>query len=163
MLTFKEQAEVCRIGLIIELLTQQEVVRWADNIIGTDDHPDYAVVDISLTGNSGLPSLVSLLFEIAGDANSDKVINTVLGLCSERLNRGVFDANKSIAVLSRLVPESSCRRCSIMAEYEICIKTQTADMIRTVLDRSDSDVVNTIHAFLMPYSGYAQEITLESI
>ena len=153
MLTVKEQAEVCRIGLVTGLLSQQEVTGWADGIIESDDCPDSAIIDISLMGSSERPALVSALFDITGETDFGRVINTALGVCADKFRRGSLTADEAAAVLDRLAPDMSCRRCNIRAEYAMPVDAQTA-AIRVALSE------NAVVKFLAPYAVYAADITL---
>lgn len=155
MLTLKEQAEACRIGLIIGLLSQQEVTGWADGIIEADDSPDSAIIDISMMGSADLPALVSALFDVRGEADSGRVVNTALGACADKLRQGSLTADEAAAVLDRLAPDMSCRRCNILAEYDTLVDSKTAAAIRAALNE------NAVAEFLAPYAVYAADITLE--
>lgn len=159
MLALKEQAVICRIGLITELLTQQDVIRWADNIIATDGDPDYSVIDISLMGSSDLSALVSSLFELKGSADSDRVTDVVLGLCAVKLQRGDLSAGEAAAILGKLVPDISCSRCNIKAEYGAHVDEATTGRIRALLN--EPGLINAIADFLSPYAAFAKEITFE--
>jgi hypothetical protein len=160
MLTLKEQAEVCRIGLITELLSQRDVTAWADHIIETHDMPRSAVIEISLLGSSDLPALVSALFEFQGDADQETIVNVVLGLCAKKLRRGDLNKHQAAAILDKLSPDMSCRRCNIRAEYATLVDPQTASIIRAISE--ESDPTKEIVSFLAPYAVYAKEILFES-
>ncbi len=155
MLTLKEQAQVCRIGLVIGLLLQADVARWADGIIESDDSPDSALIDISLMGSSNLPTLLTALYDVQGDADSGRVVNAVLGICAVRLLRGSLTADEAAVVLDALVPDMSCRRCNIRAEYTAPVDPKTAAAIRAALTE------NAAAKFLAPYAAYATDITLK--
>ena len=156
MLTVKEQAEVNRIGLISGLLSRQDVIGWADSIIEAYDSPDSAIIDISLMGSADLPGLVSALYDVTGEAGFDRIIDTVLGLCAQKLRCGSLTADKAGSVLNSLAPDMSCRRCNIRAEYDTLVDHKTAAAIRAALSE------NAVAAFLAPYAGYAAEISPES-
>ena len=153
MLTLKEQAEVCRIGLVTGLLSQREVTGWADGIIETDDNPGSALIDISLMGSADLSALVSALFDVKGEADSGRVVSAVLGLCADKHRRSSLTVVEAATVLDRLAPDMSCRRCNIRAEYAAPIDAETAAAIRAALNE------NAIVAFLFPYAVYAADIT----
>jgi hypothetical protein len=112
-------------------------------------------------GSSDLPSLAFALFEFIGDADSGKIINVVLGLCAEKLRRGDLDKHQAAAILDKLSPDISCRRCNIRAEYATLVDSQTASIIRAILE--ESDPTREIVSFLAPYAVHAKEIPFESV
>ncbi len=159
MLTMKEQAEVCRIGLIAGLLSQRYVTAWADSIIESADTPDSAIIDLSLMGSADIAALVSALFDIGGEADPDKVANAVLGLCADRRALGSLTADETVSALEALAPDMSCRRCNIRAEYATLTDPDTVAAIRTALNQPD--IANAINAFLAPYAVYAADFISE--
>jgi hypothetical protein len=122
MLTLKEQAEVCRNGLIIGLLTKQDVILWADHMIETQDDTDYAVIETSL----GPPDMAAQLFEVKGAASQRAVTEALLGLCAQALQQGRLSLREAADILGQLDHEPSCSRCSIQAEYTIAVKAELA-------------------------------------
>lgn len=157
MLTLKEQAEVCRIGLVIGFLSPKDVTRWADSIIEADDNPDSAIIDISLMGSSDLPAMVSALFDVKGQADTGRVIRAALGVCTDRIRRGSLTTDEAAAILDRLAPDMSCRRCNIRAEYDTLADVKTAAAIRAALNE------NAVAAFLAAYATHAADITFERV
>jgi hypothetical protein len=122
MLTLKEQAEVCRIGLIVGLLSRQDVIRWADGIIEAHPDPDYAIIEVSLNP----PDMAARLFEVSGDAGRPAVTGTLLGLCAQRLQEGRLSMNEAAGILSRLDSDPSCGRCGTRVEYAVAADEETA-------------------------------------
>ena len=159
MLTLKEQAEVCRIGLVIGLLAQRDVIVWADGIIEAAASPDSSVIDISLMSSADLPVLLSALIDVRGEADSVKVVNAILCMCACQYSSGNLTLDEVAAILDTLAPDLSCRRCTIRAEYGTLIDTDTAAAIRTVL--KSPDFTSAATELLIPYARFADEITFE--
>lgn len=157
MLTLKEQAEVCRIGLVIGLLSPQNVARWADSIIDASDVPGYDIIEVSLLAASDLPACLMKLYEMHGATNLRLVMETLLGLCAQKLDNGRLTADETAAVLDRLIPDASCVRCNIRAEYDCTADAETADWLRSLM--RNPDYLSSLEGDLAPCAVYAEEIS----
>lgn len=82
-------------------------------------------------------------------------MSAVLGVCADKLRRGSLTADEAAAVLDRLAPDMSCRRCNIRAEYAPPVDPETAAIIRAALAE------NAVAVFLAPYAACAADITFE--
>jgi hypothetical protein len=159
MLTLKEQAEVCRIGLVIGLLSPQDVTRWADHIIEASDAPGYEIIEVSLLAASDLPACLMKLYEIKGGADARLVTNTILGLCAQRLQDEKLTTDETVAILDQLIPDESCRRCSIRAEYDFTLDAEIADWLRSLIQ--NPRFFSKLEGDLAPYAAYAEQLIFE--
>lgn len=62
----KEEAEAFRLALIEARATVAEVVAWADKIIQENPDTPFEILDISSSGQSSVPDMVSKLSQVPG-------------------------------------------------------------------------------------------------
>ena len=82
----KLSAEVYRIGVSIGLLTIEDIMKWADNVIEQYDTPPYEIIELSLSAKKNLEDITLSLMEIRGDFDNDLPPKIVLGLLNQYLN-----------------------------------------------------------------------------
>jgi hypothetical protein len=92
----KLMAEVYRLGISVDFLTVQEMIKWADNIIENLDKPPYEIIEFSLSSK-----------EKHDDINLKLIDSTLppkilLALLNEYLNT-TQDISKVIIVLDKLI------------------------------------------------------------
>ncbi|GGA49537.1 hypothetical protein [Psychrobacillus lasiicapitis] len=67
----KLSAEVYRIGVSIGLLTIEDIMKWADNVIEQYDTPRYEIIELSLSAKKKLEDITLSLMEISGDFDNN--------------------------------------------------------------------------------------------
>ncbi|MFF2878451.1 hypothetical protein ACFVR2_19230 [Gottfriedia sp. NPDC057991] len=67
----KLNAEVNRLGLTIGLLTIEDVINWADNVIEHHDFPPYEIIELSLSSKESLEKVILKLMMFQGEVDND--------------------------------------------------------------------------------------------
>src|SRR5690606_11847619 len=79
----KVLAEVYRIGIDIGLLTAQDAIQWADNIIEHMESPPYELIDLSLSGNESEEDICFKLSHVNGNFDEELPPKIILSLINE--------------------------------------------------------------------------------
>lgn len=70
--------DVFREGLILNIITVNDVISWADDIIRNTDEPDYFFIDVSLNSNKN--KLIEIISMYTAEINSPICVRVLLGL-----------------------------------------------------------------------------------
>jgi hypothetical protein len=97
MLSYKDIAEVYRIGLTVGLFTNEEVIVWADSVIAAEANPDVALFDVSTAAGVSAGKMASLLREVGGDHDPRTARNVIYGLLGRRLESGEANEDRVAA------------------------------------------------------------------
>ncbi|MGN6638728.1 MAG: hypothetical protein ACTHJ8_07440 [Mucilaginibacter sp.] len=81
-------------SLRLGIISKEEVVSWADNIIKEEDGPDYFFIEVSLSHDKN--ELLSILREKWGKNENVIAIRIALALLYEKLSEGAIDANYAL-------------------------------------------------------------------
>ena len=74
----KEEAEALRVAITRGFATVADAVAWADRVIVADPRPDWALLDISLAGRGSPADMITLLREVPGEVDHERVMRGVL-------------------------------------------------------------------------------------
>ncbi|TVX91389.1 hypothetical protein [Cohnella terricola] len=78
--SIKEITETFKLGLLIGLLSMDQVINFADKYIEHEANPDAGIIEVSLSGSKGINETISKLEEVKGIYDIQKPIRTILGL-----------------------------------------------------------------------------------
>jgi hypothetical protein len=98
----KLMAEVYRLGISVDFLTVQEMIKWADNIIENLDTPPYEIIELSLSSNEKYDDINLKLMMVNGEFDRNLPPKILLALLNEYLNK-TQDISKVIIVLDKLI------------------------------------------------------------
>ncbi|MDB4919673.1 hypothetical protein [Mucilaginibacter sp.] len=87
-------------GLLRGLISRDEVVAWADQIISAEDEPDYFFIEISLSGNTN--NLLGILGKHVVTSKSIIPVRVVLSLISQKLADLTIDIKKVLDILNEI-------------------------------------------------------------
>ena len=82
-LTIEKEADVLRIALSCAVSSREEVIRWADDIIGATEEPEFEIIEISTSGNAHIQDLIGRLSSTSHQCNHYASLRTVLGRMCE--------------------------------------------------------------------------------
>lgn len=103
----REIAEVYRLGLLIGFFRNEGVIAWADSVIAHEEHPDQAIIQLSVSGSRSPKDLALILSEYTAGESSDRPYQVLLGLISRSLaqgNRTVFENYRFISLVDQATP-----------------------------------------------------------
>lgn len=83
----KTEAESLRIGLLAGIVTQEDVITWADHVIEEESRPHPTVIEVSLSAGSSSERIANLLEDIPGESPRVSALRLLLKLLLDRLNR----------------------------------------------------------------------------
>lgn len=75
----KEFAEFLRYGLITRLCSVEEVVRWAESVVASEEKPHVSFIDLCVVDDLSPAEVQALLTHVPGDAASDIPVGLLLG------------------------------------------------------------------------------------
>ena len=97
--------EVFRDGLEYGIISKDEIVTWADNIIANEDEPDYFFIEISMSGNiNNLSSLLKTRVPVRHNPVSGRAI---LGMAYQRLLSGTINIDNVITAVNNFSYEGA--------------------------------------------------------
>jgi hypothetical protein len=99
---YAEQAALFRAGLLLGLVRGEEVVGWADQILGGDAAAPPAFVEIATTSPDDLTRLRDQLLDVCGTGESEVVVRRLLGLVQRDLATGRRGFRDTMTVLKQL-------------------------------------------------------------
>lgn len=99
---YAAEAGVYRGALLLGLVRGEEVVGWADGVIGADPTAPPAFVEISTTPPEDITALRQRLFDIGGEGNSTLVVHRIIGLVHRDLASGRRGFADTMTVLKQL-------------------------------------------------------------
>ncbi|MDP9078460.1 MAG: hypothetical protein M3O71_13590 [Bacteroidota bacterium] len=97
--------EVFREGLLRGLISREEVVAWADEIIKAEDEPDYFFIEISLAGNTN--NLLEILGEYVVPSDSMIPPRVIFGLVCQKFTDKTINIEKAVDVLNNIISDSN--------------------------------------------------------
>lgn len=157
MLSVKNRAEICRIGLVNGLFTKEDVICWADKIIETQEAVEYEIIEISLLGSSSKADIALKLFEVKGIPDNQNIINVFLGLCSDNYNANKFNADDICTFLYRLVSNKSDIHISSDIKQKIHYLSDGYYLASEGTYGDLTDICKDLKEFLDQYTDYAKE------
>ncbi|WP_217270025.1 hypothetical protein [Neobacillus endophyticus] len=95
-------AEVNRLGVSIGLLTIEEVIKWADNLIEHIDTPPYEIIELSLSAKEKLEVINLKLMNVKGEFDYDLPPKIILGLLNQYINT-TEDMSSVIEKMDKLI------------------------------------------------------------
>jgi hypothetical protein len=157
MATVKEMAEVYRLGVLTGFFEVADAVAWADSVIETEDHPDYGLIEASL---SKRPEDISVhLKEVKGNIDYTLPPKILMGLMSKQLDRSPDKAFTFARLLYSLAVGSE------LPQKE----AEAADRFDDALYLAESgtygsveEVSGELAEFLKRYEPYANGVTHET-
>lgn len=88
------------IGVKEGVIDKNEVTKWADEIILSEQEPDYFIIELALAKDKN--QLISLLKEYIGENTSIVASRVVFSLLYSLYQTSVFDISKVIKILYRI-------------------------------------------------------------
>lgn len=158
MLSVKDRAEVCRIGLVTGLFTKNDVICWADKIIETQENVEYEIIEISLLGSSSKADIASKLSEVKGIPDNKNIINIILGLYSDSYNANKFNADDICTFLYRLVSNKIDITISFDIEQKIHYLSDGYYLASEGTYGDLKDICRDLKEFLDQFTDYAKEL-----
>lgn len=104
-MTFRQvelDAGFYRAALLLGLVRGEDVVRWADDMIGRGPAAPAPLVEIAMTAPDDLTVLRQGLFDIAGEGEPVEVVHRLFALVHEQLSSGRRSFNDTMTVLKQL-------------------------------------------------------------
>lgn len=89
--------EVFREGLSNGLISKEEVIAWADEIIKNESEPEYFFIELSLSPNAN--SVAEVLDKYISWSNGAIPLRVIFGLIHQKLIDNVIDLDKAIALV----------------------------------------------------------------
>lgn len=157
MLSVKDRAEVCRIGLVTGLFTKNNVICWADKIIETQENVEYEIIEVSLLGSSSKADIASKLSEVRGIPDEKKIINVILGLYSDSYNSNKFNADNICTFLYSLISNKIDITISFDIEQKIYYLSDGYYLASEGIDGDLRNICRDLKEFLDQYTDYAKE------
>ena len=68
------------------LIDKSEVIKWADKILSETPNPDYAIIELSLLGNTNVKEIISTLNRYIGSNSHKTSARIVLGMLYKLYN-----------------------------------------------------------------------------
>jgi len=96
------QAALYRAALLLGLVRGDEVIRWADDVIGNDASVPGGFAEISTTPPHDLTMLRERLYAVGGDRESPEVVVRLIGLVQRDLASGRRSFADTMTVLKQL-------------------------------------------------------------
>ena len=107
----KVMAEVYRLGIAIGYFTVQDVIDWADALIGSLEQPPYELIDISLSLKATPIDVCSLLHSFYGSPFNDSPLYIMLSMLSNE-HTSSNNLAKVAAMLFELIDFIQLEDCS---------------------------------------------------
>jgi hypothetical protein len=99
---YSEQAALFRAALLLGLVKGDDVVGWADQVLGGDAAAPPSFVEIATTPADDLSRLRERLLEVCGAGESEAVVRRLLGLVQRDLASGRRGFRDTMTVLKQL-------------------------------------------------------------
>jgi hypothetical protein len=91
--THSEEAAFYRAALLLGLVRGDEVIRWADEVLGSDASAPVALAEVATTPADDLTRMRHHLYEAGGQKESGEVIRRLIGL----VHRDLVSSRRSFA------------------------------------------------------------------
>jgi hypothetical protein len=98
---YRDPAAFYRAALLLGLVRGDEVVRWADDVLGGDSSAPGSFVEIATTSPDDLTSLRERLFAVAAEKESADVVRRLIGLVQRDLASGRRTFHDTMTVLKQ--------------------------------------------------------------
>lgn len=141
-----------RAGLSSGLLTKEEVVDWADQIIINDEQPDIFFIDIAMSSSKTVNDLTSYIGNFLNFENPVISGRPLLGLLCKQYRNGSLDIDQAISKLFRLRFEA------VFTDQEIgniCVLENDHDLAKHTVYGSIEQVKSKLENFLSIYQNYS--------
>jgi hypothetical protein len=159
MATVKEVAEVYRLGVLTGFFDVADVVVWADFMIESEDHPDYGIIEASLSGSKRPEDISVHLKAVKGNIDFTVPPKILMGLMSKQLDRSPDQALKFAQILYSLAAGSELPQ----EEAEVADRFDDAIYLaKSGTYGSVEEVGRELAEFLKRYEPYASGITHET-
>jgi hypothetical protein len=152
----KLMAEVYRLGISVDFLTVQEMIKWADNIIENLDTPPYEIIELSLSSNEKYDDINLKLMMVNGEFDRNLPPKILLALLNEYLNK-TQDISKVIIVLDKLIKHFSTDDERI--EMEIHFLSDGFYLAEQNISGNLTEVLNNLRGFLNQFVDYKKYLT----
>jgi hypothetical protein len=100
METLREQAEFLRLALAMGLISQHDVIAWADNMIGACEEAPIEIINVSPAANRPVHEVMSRLADVPGEADLAAVAHRTLALLRQRLVRDEVSLKGAVRALA---------------------------------------------------------------
>jgi hypothetical protein len=107
MKSYAQEAEIKRLELLAGLITDSDVIAWADRIIDRTDAPDSEIIDLSLSGHNNSYEIISILNNLAAGSDRFAAMRMVLGEMYEVLNKDISHFKDFAIALWHFVVENT--------------------------------------------------------
>lgn len=164
---FKLRAEVIGAFFALGLLDEKAIVRWADDVVARESHPDPAILSISVDALGArvfAPDLVRALARVDGHASRSEVTHAALGVVARRLARAPAFAERAETAVFRLVSGTDTVTTPAGLELGLSDRERAAffdDTYRTLSSTARSDWHVVLGAFLAKYAPFAIDVPLD--
>ncbi len=153
--TIRQDAELKRLELLLGLVTKEDVVVWADEVIDRVESPPVLIYDVLLSGYRTDKELAALLRKLAGRTTGPEPHATAFRHLSDFLRRGVESGAITSDEAAARLYNAACRTC-LCLPLEVSLACDMFDdefsLIRQgVLDREP--VEQELVQFLIVCSG----------
>lgn len=157
MLSIKDRAEICRIGIVTGLFIKNDVIYWVDKIIETQENVEYEIIEISLLGSSSKEDIALKLSEVKGIPDNEYIINVFLGLCSDNYNTNKLNADTICTILYYLVSRKIDIPINFDIEQKIHYLSDGYYLASEGTYGDLKDICRDLKEFLDQYTDYAKE------
>ena len=100
---YLEHYRIFNLGLTSGVITQKEVVAWADGVLLKEDATDSFVVELSLMGSKDKNAVITLLNGFIGQEIAPIAGRVLLGLLYRRFVDGVLSLETTVRAIDRLI------------------------------------------------------------
>jgi hypothetical protein len=139
--------EVFRDGLRYGVVSKEEVIAWADEIIEREDDPDYFFIDLSLQHD--INALITALSTDLVYTINPIPARVLFGLAYEKLNKQIISLNKTLRLLHGITYSASLGALEHAALYQI--DDDREYLLYSGRDPEETDIVKSILNFLARY------------
>jgi hypothetical protein len=139
--------EVFRDGLRYGVVSKEEVVAWADEIINMDDDPDYFFIDLSMQHD--INALITALSTDFVYTKNPIPARVLFGLAYEKLNKQMISFNQALHLLYRITYSGNLSALEHAALYQI--DDDREYLLYSGRDPEETDIVKSILNFFARY------------
>ena len=101
-MSLRDEAAFYRAALLLGLVRGEDVVRWADEVLGREADAPSPLVELSTIEPDSITALRQQLFELSGEGETNEVVGRVLGLVQRDLASGRRSFDDTRTVLKQL-------------------------------------------------------------
>jgi hypothetical protein len=116
-LQYKDIYQYFRMGLVTGLVEKDALIAWADKVLLREPQPDFAIVELSLSGKLPYSQLVYMLNRMQGEADYGSSLNMLLACAEMRLGEHPDEASDLIMGL-RLLNAEQCLPAALRGSLE---------------------------------------------